>query len=78
MKGGRDMLPFISSSDVLAIYEDRIRDAKRPVPEWIGIDVPRKRPRSGVGVLQQIRISFAGALRGLAASLDPQQSTVKA
>jgi len=72
------MLPYFGYNVVRAIHEDRIRAAQRPVPEWIGIDAPRKRHQTGVGVLQRIRIAFAGALRRLAASLDPRRSTVKA
>jgi hypothetical protein len=72
------MLPYFNYSTILAIHEDRIRAAQRPVPEWIGVDVPRHRMRSGTGVLQQSRRSLAGALRHLAASLDPQRSIANA
>jgi len=72
------VLPYFNYYIVRAIHEDRIRDALRPVPEWIGIDAPRARKQSGDGVRRSVRISFARALRHLAASLDPQSSAVNA
>ena len=69
------MLPFSNTSIVRAIHEDRIRAAKRPVPEWVGIATPRKRRRPGGGMLQAMRSSFGRALRRLAATVDPQGST---
>jgi hypothetical protein len=73
------MFPIVNHSIVRALHEDRIREAQRPVPEWIGIAGPRPRQQKhGGGVRQHVRSSFAHALRRLAASLDPQGSTVNA
>lgn len=72
------MLPYSVYEVVRAIHEDRIRDAQKPVPEWIDIPAPRQRQRRGYGVRQHIRSSFAGALRWLAARVDPQGSTANA
>jgi hypothetical protein len=72
------VLPYCNYSVVRALHEDRIRAAQRPVPEWIGIVSPRQRQRVGGSVRQHIRSSFARALRRLAASVDPQGSTVNA
>jgi hypothetical protein len=72
------MLPYLNSSVVQTLHEERIRAAQRPVPEWIGVAGPRERQRNGHGLLQHVRSSFARALRRLAASLDPRGSTVSA
>jgi hypothetical protein len=72
------MLPYVSDSDLRLLYEDRIRDAQRPVPEWIGIATPRRSQRLGDGVRSHVRSSVARALRRLAASLDPRASTANA
>jgi len=72
------MFPIVNHSIIRALHEDRIRDAQRPVPEWIGIAGPRPRQQARGGVSQHVRSSFAHALRRLAASLDPQGSTVNA
>jgi hypothetical protein len=72
------VLPFINSSDVLALHEERIRASQRPVPEWIGIAVPPQSRPLGEGVRHQVRSLCARALRRLAASVDPQGSAVNA
>ena len=72
------MLPYSVYEVVRAIHEDRIRDAQRPVPEWIDIPAPRQRRPGTDRLSRHVRSSFADALRRLAARVDPQGSTANA
>ena len=68
------MLPYTNYFIVRALHEDRIRDALRPVPEWVAYEAPPQRHSFLAGVRQHVQSSVGRALRRLAASVDPQGS----
>ena len=72
------MFPYSNYWLVRAIHEDRVRAAQTPVPEWIGVAAPRPRQPLVAGLRQHVRGALARSLRRLAASVDPQTSTVNA
>jgi len=66
------MIP-ISSELIRAIYEDRIREAQRPRPEWWYHEIARPAgPSMWANISRHIRVAIAQALRSLAASVEPK------
>lgn len=65
------MYPIMNYDLVRSIHEDRIRAARRPVPEWM---MYVKASESSPRLNARVRSSIAGALRRLAVAVDPQRT----
>jgi hypothetical protein len=70
------MIPIISFEMVRLDHEERIKAARRPVPEWTDSASLVVQPGRGERVRRRVRGTAAGLLRRLAAALDPQPSFV--